>query len=229
MNHWIESTITYIGCVVLGMITTTSLILTVHLIWTITHTSTKKAVKIFHGLCLLLHIVGVMELTVQLILYIDSFIVDHTLFNGTGSGNPAFVNNILDIVVDFLHAFNIFLISIIFIIRLGLIFKGSIYDYPVLMYKLMIGFCILNIVSLTIGFVVNGTNEIIQEKQAAKSNYDNGTHLPETTDWYIKFLPSFFPTVLLSISMGMYIIQQILLVLLIRNGFKKVSVYPTSS
>ena len=164
---------------------------------------------------MLLHIIGVTELILQFILYTDTFLFNHTLFNGTGSGNPAFVNNISNIAVDFLHACNVFLISIIFIIRLGLIFKGSLYDYPLSMYKGIIIFCIFNIFLTTIGFVLEGTNEIIQEKKAANSN------LRETTDWYIDFVPSFLPTVLLSISMAMYIVQQIVLVILIRNDAKR--------
>ena len=64
MGTWIASVIAYGGWAILATITTISLILTVHLIWTFTHTeSSKKAQVTFHALCVLLHIIGVTELT----------------------------------------------------------------------------------------------------------------------------------------------------------------------
>ena len=211
----------FIGCLIIGLLCAFGILLTGHLIFNLVrvtspnnlyHSSTSKT---FHTLCILFLVLGSIELTFQLILFINKFFFasldDFLRYNQ----DTAFIENAMTMLVDFLHTSNCFLITIIFIIRLQKVLNGSIYDYPSKMYKYITIACIFNIILAFIGVAIDGTNEILQE---INSNIPG----KESADWYIDFIPSFLPTILLAVTMLMYIIQQIILVLLMKNGFNKV-------
>ena len=229
-----EVAMVYIGCAVISLLCIFGILLTFHLIFILvrvrtvkkfskicnhskrsTPVSNKSELKTFHTLCVLLLVLGSIELIFQLILFINKFFFDSENDFLRYNQDTAFIENTMTMLVDFLHTSNVFLITIIFIIRLQKVFNGSIYDYPAKMYKFLTIFCIFNIILAFIGVAIDSINEILQE---INSNIPG----KESEDWYIDFLPSYLPTILLAVAMLMYIIQQTVLVLLMKNGFNKV-------
>lgn len=218
----------YIGCLIVGFLCVCGILLTINLTCNLCCVTTTNShngnrstrpkinkLNIFHKLCLLLLVFGSVELIFQLVLFINKFCFDAQRDFLRYNDDTAFIENSMTMMVDFLHTCNVFLISIIFLIRLQKVFKGSIYDYPAKMYKFITIFCIFNIIVAFIGVIIDGSNEILQEINSHQQNR-------ESRDWYIDFIPSFLPTILLAVAMLMYIIQQLILVVLMQNAFSKV-------
>ena len=167
-----------------------------------TTTSNTRLSKAFRFLCGLLMVAGSMELIsifVGYFVYSRVWNIDATIFG---------------VIMITLHGICTFLLSFLFLLRLYGTLKGSIYDYPSRLYKILLVISSLNIIFALISLIIVNINSLLEDM------YPDGHH-----HWYFTLIPELVPLIILPSCMFIYLVLQVVLVALLIKALKSVELF----
>lgn len=208
-----------VGFLILGLITIAGFVGTIHFMINIcnwnsrkcwpAYTSNSKATKseprsekakiskLFQLLCLLLMCSGCIEFIIILTGYfVFSRLVD---WDGT----------IFSVLTVMFHGFGVFLLSMLFVLRLYATLKGSMYNYSSKVYKLILIISCVNLIFGETSVILLGTNNLLEDI------YDD-------SEWLIPIIPEIIAQITVMVTLFAHVILQFVLVVLLVKALKSV-------
>ena len=199
------------GFTILGITSTLACAATMHFLMktccvnvqsTRSTTSKTRLSKVFHFLCGLLMLSGSMELISILsgyFVYSRVWNIDATIFS---------------VIMITLHGIDTFLLSFLFVLRLYGTLKGSMYDYPSKLYKVVLVISSLNITFGVISLIIVNINSLLDDMYPGSHHH-----------WYFTLIPESIPLIILPACMFIYLVLQIVLVALLIKALKSVELF----
>ena len=195
------------GFTILTVLTVSGLVGSIHFTKKIcgkqtTNDTTKTTTtRIFRCLCVVLLWTG----TAELFIIVAGYFVYSRVINLDGT--------IFSIFMRTFHGFCAFLLSLLFILRLHATLEGSSYNYPSKFYKFIVSVSSINMLLGFLSLVLFNLDAFFQEL------YQDSL---STRNWYIPFISKQIVSIILMISMTVYLTLQVILVALLISALRSV-------